>query len=457
MKIFFNNILSGNKEEFSPLHEGKVLMYNCGPTVYFFPTIGNMRSYLLADILRRTFEYSGLEVKQVINITDVGHLVGDGDDGEDKVETTAKKEGKTAEQIARFYEEAFYKDLKDLNIETEGTEFPRASEHIDEQKKLIEILEEKGFAYPTSDGMYFDTSRLPDYGKLGNINIEGLREGARVEANYEKTSAKDFALWKFSQNKEEKRLQEWQSPWGVGFPGWHIECSAMSRKYLGQPFDIHTGGIDHIPVHHNNEIAQSEAAYGVPLAKFWVHNEFLKVDNQKMSKSLNNIFTLADLKSHGIHPLSFRYWLLTSHYRTPANFTWEAVQGAQNALESIVSSYSELKDTSENDREVLERFEEAIADDLNTPIAISLLQTAKSKFVIDKMDQVFGLNIKNLSEKMFDIPEEILSVKSERDRARGVKDFAKSDQLRTKIESGGYVLEDKDSGSTIRKNLAGIV
>ena len=459
MEIFLHNTLSGTKDQFTPLEEGVVKMYNCGPTVYFFPSIGNMRSYVLADALRRTFEYANLKVEQVINITDVGHLVGDGDDGEDKVEKTAKKEGKTAGEIAKFYEEAFYKDLQDLNIETKGTKFPKASEHIKEQIEIIKILEEKGFTYQTSDGIYFDTSKFEEYGKLGPAFAKATagKEISRIGVNEEKKNQTDFALWKFSGIKEEKRLQEWESPWGVGFPGWHIECSAMSRKYLGQPFDIHTGGIDHIPVHHNNEIAQSEAAYDKPLAKFWIHNEFLKVDNQKMSKSLNNIFTISDLKSRKIHPLSFRYWLLTSHYRTPANFTWEAVAGAQNALESIVASYPDLPESSDSDKEILEKFKEAIGDDLNTPITIALLQETKSKFVIEQMDRVLGLNIKNLSEKMFDIPEEILEIKSERDQSRVEKNWQKSDKLREEIESQGYVLEDKNSESTIRKTLAGIV
>src|SRR3989338_291591 len=255
MYIRFHNTLSGRKEEFKSLSKDTVRMYNCGPTVYNFPSIGNMRSYVFADIIRRTFEYSGYIVKQVINITDVGHLVGDGDEGEDKIQKEAEKEGKSANEIARFYEDAFYKDFKSLNIETEDIKFPRATEHIKEQIEIIKILEEKGFTYSTSDGIYFDTSKFPDYGKLGSHSAKASRDKniSRIGENNEKRNPTDFALWKLSQTgKEIKRLQEWESPWGVGFPGWHIECSAMSRKYLGQPFDIHTGGIDHIPVHHNN-------------------------------------------------------------------------------------------------------------------------------------------------------------------------------------------------------------
>lgn len=455
MEIKLHNTLTDTKEKFKPINPGLVKMYHCGPTVYNFPSIGNMRSYILADILRRCFEYDGLEVKQVINITDVGHLVGDGDEGEDKVEKEAKKMGKTATEIAKFYEEAFYKDLGLLNIQTSETAFPKATEHIEKQVEIIKILEEKGFTYITSDGVYFDTSRFKDYGKLGKINIGGLLEGARIKKG-EKKNPTDFALWKFS--KENNRLQEWQSPWGKGFPGWHIECSAMSQEYLGQPFDIHTGGIDHIPVHHNNEIAQSECAFDKPLANFWIHNEFLKVENEKMSKSLGNVFTLEDLMKRKIHPLSFRYWLLTSHYKTPANFTWEGAQGAQNAFEKIISVYPGLPTDHESDEALIAKFETAISDDLNTPIAIALLQEARSKKAIDTMDRIFGLGLKNLAEKMFGlIPEEIKELQNERDLARAEKDWEKSDRLREEIEKEGYILEDKDGQNLIRRKLSSLI
>lgn len=454
MEIKLNNTLTGRKDDFRPITRGVVKMYHCGPTVYNFPSIGNMRSYIFADILRRLFEYSGYDVKQVINITDVGHLVGDGDEGEDKVQKEAEKEGKSAEEIARFYEQEFYKDLSLLNINTENTKFPRATEHIEEQIEIIKILEQKGFTYPTSDGIYFDTSKFADYGKLGDINLEGLKEGARIGENNEKKNSTDFALWKFSKKEGEKRLQEWDSPWGVGFPGWHIECSAMSRKYLDQPFDIHTGGIDHIPVHHNNEIAQSQCAYEEPLANYWLHNEFLKVDGEKMSKSLGNVYTIQDLIEKKIHPLSFRYFLLTSHYSTPTNFTWEGVAGSQSAFEKLVSSYPSLSDSHGTDKYLQGQFEEAISDNLNTPIAISLLQEAKSKSIIDTIDSVLGLNIKTLSENMYDISNNILEIKKERDIARENKDWVKSDHLRSEIESQGYVVEDSEGISKIRKTLS---
>ena len=299
MEIKLHNTLGNQKEEFKSIKSKAVHMYNCGPTVYSFAHIGNMRAYVFADILRKTLKYFGYEVKQVINITDVGHLTDESDTGNDKIEELAKKEKKTVTEIARFYEKAYLEDLKDLNINTQNTIFPRATEHITEQIEIIKILEEKGFAYQTTDGVYFNTSKFKDYGKLGNINIKEQKEGSRIEKNSEKRNPADFALWKFSPGAgsgQSSRLQEWESPWGVGFPGWHIECSAMSQKYLGQPFDIHTGGIDHIPVHHNNEIAQSECAFGVPLANFWLHNEFLTIEGEKMSKSLKNTYTISDLK-----------------------------------------------------------------------------------------------------------------------------------------------------------------
>ncbi len=458
MNIHLYNTLTGKKEVFEPISADEVGMYHCGPTVYNFPSIGNMRSYVLADTLRRTFEYFDYKVDQVINITDVGHLVGDGDDGEDKVEKSAKALGKSALEIAKFYEEAFYNDLALLNINTQDTKFPRASEHIAEQIEIIKILEEKGFTYQTSDGLYFDTAKYSDYGKLGNIHLSGLKQGARVGMG-EKRNLTDFALWKFSLDKQ--RLQEWDSPWGVGFPGWHIECSAMSRKYLDQPFDIHTGGIDHIPVHHNNEIAQSECAFDVPLAHYWLHNEFIKIDNEKMSKSLDNIYTVEDLRKRKIHPLAFRYWLLTSHYQTPANFTWEAVAGAQNALESVVTKYNQSAHEAETipdlDYSLIQEFEQAISDNLNTPVAIAILQKATQRKTLEHIDQVLGLDIKNLERKLHQIPDEIVELKKERDHARAEKDWQKSDALRKEIESQGFVLEDKENTSSVRKTLSSII
>ncbi|OHB16239.1 MAG: cysteine--tRNA ligase [Candidatus Zambryskibacteria bacterium RIFOXYC1_FULL_39_10] len=464
MQIKIHNTLSGQKELFSPINPKEVRMYNCGPTVYYFAHIGNMRAYVFADILRKTLEYFDYRVKQVINITDVGHLVDDGDAGDDKVESTAKKEGKSATEIARFYEKAYLADLIDLNISTENTIFPRATEHIGEQIEIIKILLEKGFAYQTSDGIYFDTSKFEGYGKLGNINISEQKEGARVEKNSEKINSTDFALWKFSPKADSgqpARLQEWPSPWGRGFPGWHIECSAMSRKYLDQPFDIHTGGIDHIPVHHNNEIAQSECAFDAPLANYWLHNAFITVEGEKMSKSLSNTYTISDLKQRKIHPLSFRHWLLSGHYRSPMNFTWDSVLGSQKALEKLVFEFSNLPNN-ETDEDTINQLKEFVSDDLNTPKTLALLHEAfgqkKSQKTISEIDKVLGLNIAKLANEVAsDIPDHIQDLKKERDLVRHNKNWQKSDELRKEIEREGFVLEDKENDSIIKKTLSSLI
>jgi len=453
MKIW--NTLSGKKEEFEPLKEDLVGMYNCGPTVYNFAHIGNLRAYIFADTLRRTLELEQFKVKQVINITDVGHLTGDTDSGEDKVEKEAKKEGKSAKEITDFYTESFFSDL-DVKIE-----FPKATDHIEEQIKLIQNLEEKGFIYKTSDGIYFDTKKFGDYGKLGNINLAGLEEGARVEANTEKKNSTDFALWKFSK-PEERRQQEWDSPWGVGFPGWHIECSAMSMKYLGETFDIHTGGIDHIPVHHNNEIAQSEAATNKPLARYWMHSAFINISGEKIAKSIGNTFTLADLKEKGIHPLSYRYWLLTAHYKTQVDFTFEAVLAAQNAFTNILSMLAEAQDSGSVQKDYISEFKSFIEDDLDTPKAIALLykliddknvSSQDKKATISTFDQVLGLNLINLSHKIKNIPEEIKKIALKRDQMRIEKKWKESDELRVEIENAGFIIRDEKEGSLIEKKL----
>jgi len=468
-QIKIHNTLSGQKEPFSPINPKEVRMYNCGPTVYYFAHIGNMRAYVFADILRKTLEYFNYQVKQVINITDVGHLVDDGDVGDDKVENSAKKEGKSATEIARFYEEAYLKDLADLNISTENTIFPRATEHIEEQIEIIKILEEKGFAYQTSDGVYFDTSKFEGYGKLGPASAKAAADKedinvSRIGNNPEKRNSSDFALWKFSPKADSgqpARLQEWPSPWGIGFPGWHIECSAMSRKYLDQPFDIHTGGIDHIPVHHNNEIAQSECAFDAPLANYWLHNAFITVEGEKMSKSLSNTYTISDLKQRKIHPLSFRYWLLSGHYRSPMNFTWDSVLGSQKALEKLVFEFNNLPN-SEIDEDTINQLKEFVSDDLNTPKTLALLHEAfgqkKSQKTILEIDKVLGLNIAKLANEVAsDIPDHIQDLKKERDLVRQNKNWQKSDELRKEIEREGYLLEDQENNSIIKKTLSSLI
>jgi len=374
MPLSLYNTLTGKKEPFLPLIPGKVSMYNCGPTVYNYAHIGNLRSYIFADILKRTLEWNKYDVQQVINITDVGHLVGDGDTGQDKMEKTAQIEKKTAQEIATFYTNAFFDDITTLNIDKSKIVFCRATDHIPEQIALIQTLEKKGFTYITSDGVYFDTAKFRNYGKLGNIDLAGLEEGSRVSINTEKRNKTDFALWKFSP-RDEKRQQEWPSPYGIGFPGWHIECSAMSMKYLGETFDIHTGGIDHIPVHHNNEIAQSESATGKPYVRYWLHNAFLNIDGHKISKSIGNTLYLRNLVTKGISPLAYRYWLLTGHYRTMLNFTEESVLGAQTALVKLINHFIEWRQLplGKEHTEYVKKFEDFINDDLDTPKALALL------------------------------------------------------------------------------------
>ena len=451
------NTLSGELEKFEPIGH-TVKMYNCGPTVYDRQHIGNLRGAVLANTLKRTLEAWGHKVSHVSNITDVGHLVSDADEGEDKMEAAAKKIGKHTQEIAEEITKLYFADLDLLGINRNEMRFPRAAQYIAEQIALVKALLQKGYAYKISDGVYFDTSKSPGYGKLGGISVSGQQAGARVEENKEKKNPHDFALWKLSK-KDEKREQEWQSPWGTGFPGWHLECTAMIFTLLGEQIDIHTGGIEHIPVHHNNEIAQSEAATGQePFVKFWLHRAHLRVDNAKISKSDRPAIYLEDLIAHSIHPLSFRFWLPTSHYKTPANFTWEAVAGAQSAYEKILSIFKNLPEKNASDSTILDSFFEAINDDLNTPKAITLLKEAGSKSAIRSMDLTLGLDIENMANKIFgDIKEEILELKKERDLARQNKMWQRSDDLRKEIENDGYVLEDSENSSVIRKTLAGIV
>jgi len=454
MALKFYNTLTRHKEEFAPLKKGLVSMYHCGPTVYDYAHIGNLRSYVFADTLRRTLEYDNLKVKQVINITDVGHLTSDEDEGEDKVEQAAREKKKTVKEIIEHYTSSFLDDLKRLNVKTSGTLFPRASKHIAEQIELIKALEEKGFTYKTSDGVYFDTSKFKTYGQLGKLDLTHLK--ARVAENPEKRNPVDFALWKFSK-PEDKRQQEWPSPWGVGFPGWHIECSAMSMKYLGETFDIHTGGIDHISVHHTNEIAQSESATGKLFVRLWLHSEFVTVSGQKMAKSEGNLITLNDIIKKGFNPLAYRYWLLTAHYRTPVNFTWEALEGAQTALDKLYEHYRGLEEAKGAVAgEYQQQFKKFVNDDLDTPQAIALLwqfvkdeniNLASKKATILDFDRVLGLNFEGIKKEP--ISREILQLVEEREQARKNEDWTKADKLRKEIKKLGYKIEDTPKGPKI--------
>lgn len=461
MEIKLHNTLSGKKEVFKPINEKEALMYNCGPTAYGEQHIGNLSMFVFTDILRRTLEYGGYKVKQVINITDFGHLSGDNegraDEGEDRMTKGLRREKMALTMsnmrvLAEKYANIFFESLKTLNVNIEKTRFPFASDYIPDQIKMIQTLQEKGFTYNGENGVYFDTNKFPDYGGLGQINLAGLSEGARVEKS-EKKSPTDFILW-----KKDKKIG-WESPWGLGFPGWHIECSAMIFKLLGEQIDIHTGGIEHIPVHHNNEIAQAESASGKkPFVKFWLHRAHLKIDDSKISKSEGTAVYLGDFKLRHIHPLSFRFWLLTAHYKTGANFTWEGVRGAQTAFEKILNAYLDMPKSDKSDKEVMEKFEKAIVDDLNTPVAIAIMQEARSKKVIEKMDKVLGLNIEKLAKEIeTNIPDEIAELKSERDSARSAKNWEHSDALRKEIEKDNFILEDKNGKSVIRKKLFSLI
>jgi len=461
------NTLTRNIEEFKPIKKAifgrtTVGMYNCGPTVYNKAHIGNLRAYIFADLIRKTLEFNDYKVNQVINITDVGHLTSDGDEGEDKVESQAKKEGSSAEEITEKYTKLFFEDLDRLKINKDKINFPKATDHIPEQIKLIKKLEEKGLTYKTSDGIYFDTAKFKDYGKLGNINIEGLQEGHRVEINEEKKNPTDFALWKFS--GDTKRLQEWESPWGVGFPGWHLECSAMSMKYLGESFDIHTGGIDHINVHHNNEIAQSEASTGKPFAKYWLHVNHIQIKGEKISKSIGNVIYLDELEKKGFSPMSYKYFLFGAHYSTLLNFTEEGLRASQKALYKIYEFLNKVKSEKSQvtSEKYLEIFTEAINDDLNTAKAIATIfdllgdsevSDDDKRATILKFNEVLNLGFDNPQIPEVEIPEEVLKLAEERQFARAEKNYAKSDELREKILALGFEIKDSGTDFEITKKF----
>ena len=462
--VFLTNSLSGAKELFLPITPGVVLLYTCGPTVYSRQHIGNLRSGVFSDTLARVFASAGYRVRRVINITDVGHLVGDGDTGEDKVEASAKREGRSASAIAEHYTRLFLDDLAELNIDTEDIFFPRASEYIREQISLARALEEKGFAYRTSDGLYFDTNRFPGYGKLGGLRDAELKAGARVGLNPEKRSPADFVLWKKTP-RGVQRLQEWDSPWGRGAPGWNIECSAMARALLGVEIDIHTGGEDLAPTHHNNEIAQSEAASGRPFAHYWMHNAFLNMGGEKISKSIGNVVFLSDIIAKGYHPLSLRYFFLQAHYRTPLSFSFEALAGASGALERLWNISRELAKESERcgaRSEARERFLAVMRNDMATPQALGILwdalkseeYTPEEKWgLLEEADKHLGLSllVPPLSGTLAEteIPDEVKEMLDRRETARISKDFKEADRIRNAIERRGYRVDDGPKGPVL--------
>ena len=460
------NSLTHKKEVFKPIRQGEVGLYACGPTVYLSPHIGNLRTYIFEDILRRTLENAGYKVKHIENITDVGHLTSDEDAGEDKLETTSKKSGETVWDIAKKYTNEFNDAIAKLNI-LPPTIWCKATDHIEEQKKLAEILWDKEYLYETVDGLYFDTSKFKSYNEFNPRAAAGNQAGARVAKNDEKKNPTDFAVWKFSPSGE-KRQMEWLSPAPfenkMGFPGWHLECSAMSVKYLGQPFDIHCGGVDHLAIHHPNEIAQSEAALDKKMCNFWLHGEFLLVDGGRMGKSEGNAFTLEELKAKGFDPMVFRYACLLTHYRQKMNFTWEALESAKKAYESL-SAFTWAQSANSHelaDKGAVALHEEVVgklADDLNTPEALGALwrfvRSGISTQVEKKAGVLSAFNLLGLitatKPLVTDLPAEIKKLLHERALARNKKDFVTSDSLRQQIVALGYEVEDTAAGQQINK------
>jgi cysteinyl-tRNA synthetase len=473
MKLY--NTLSRSIESFEPLHPDIVTMYCCGPTVYDYTHIGHIRKYVMDDILRRTLEYSGYHVKQVMNVTDVGHLTDDGDAGdEDKLEKGARKSGKTVEEVAVFYTDFFVQTMKEVNVDLPpGELFCKATDHIKEMVELIKKLDANGHIYQTKEAVYFDISTFPSYGKLSKQKLNEKKQAVREDVNIDpdKKNPADFAVWfkrvgRFENHTMHWDPKEWGAEYGDGFPGWHIECSAMSMQYLGEEIDIHTGGIDHIPVHHENEIAQSEGATNHhPFVKYWVHHNFLMVEGTKMSKSLGNFITIEDIKKKGINPLALRLLFMQIHYRQEMNFIWEAAEAANEAYKRLKDQVLELMSQTElteaTDEPLLKEYKDtftaALQDDLQTPKAIAVLWemmksglSAQNKlYLLHDFDQVLGFGLKDI--KTEEIPVEIMNLVEEREDARKNKDFAKSDELRNVIQAKGYILEDSAGGAKVKK------
>lgn len=442
------NTLKRKKQTFKSLKKNKVGLYTCGPTVYWYAHIGNLRTYIFSDVLKRVLKYNKYQVKHIMNITDVGHLTSDGDTGDDKIELRAKKEKKTAWQIAEYYTKAFQKDIKALNI-TPPDKWIKATKTIKEQINLIKLLEKKGYAYQIEDGVYFDTSKIKDYGKLIGSKKRKLKAGARVKMVKGKKNITDFALWKFA---KEKRQMEWNSPWGKGFPGWHTECVAISMKHLGIPFDIHTGAIDLIPTHHTNEITQAQAGYNKSLANFWLHGEYLILKKGKMAKSKRGIIKIKNLIKKDINPLAYRYLALGTHYRSPLTFSWESLQSAQNALNNLYEKVLEAKSSKgKSKNNYLKKFRQFINDDLNTPRALALMwdlikdkKTSNKYPLLLEFDKIFGLDLDKI--KAIKIPAKIKELVKQRERYRKEKSWNKSDEIRKKIEKLGYQIKDTPTG-----------
>lgn len=458
MKLTFYNTLTRKKEEFHSIDENRVRMYSCGPTVYSYAHIGNFRTYIFMDTLRRVLKYNGYELKHVMNITDVGHLVSDGDEGEDKMLKSAREEHKSPLEIAEHYTKLFFRDLERLNIETPEV-VCKATDHIKEMLEMVQKIMKNGYAYETSTAIYFDVSKLDKYGILSGINLNDQKAGARVDIDPEKRNPYDFALWiKAPAN----HLMKWDSPWGPSYPGWHIECSAMSTKYLGEEFDIHTGGIDLIPTHHENEIAQNKGACGKNPAHYWIHGEYLLINGGKMSKSLGNTYLIDDIIARGYSPLAYRLFNYSCHYRGKLNFTWEGIESANTSLIRLREGYQKhLNGNSDISDEIIadmeNRFHQAINDDMNMPLALSVVWEAvkypekspKIAQLLKKFDTVLGIKIDEVQETK--IPQEILDLVEERKQARSDKNWSESDRLRDLIAEKGYIVKDTKDGTEVLK------
>jgi len=450
------NTLTRKKEEFKPIKKDSVGLYSCGPTVYWYQHIGNLRTYIFVDVLKRVLMYDGFKVKHVMNITDVGHLTSDADIGEDKMVKALKREGlpltkEAMLKLAKKYTNIFKADLKKLNIK-EPDIWAKATEHIKDMIKLVKKIEKNGYAYKTRVGLIFDTSKFKKYAELGRLKLEELKKGARVKAEPERRNVSDFALWITNQPKH---LMQWQSPWGRGFPGWHLECSAMSMKYLGDTIDIHTGGEEHIPVHHTNEIAQSEAATGKKFVNYWLHARWLLFKGEKMAKSKGEIYTLSELEKKMYKALDYRYFCFTAHYRTQLEFSYKSLNAAKNAYERLKNLIADIKDDKKINKKYLVEFEKAINDDLDMPKALSILwklvrdRKAEGKLrTIKKMDKVFALDL--LKKDKIKIPDKIKKLVEEREKARKKRNFKKADKIREQIKKEGYVVEDTDKGPRIK-------
>lgn len=461
MDIFLYNTLTKTKEKFEPINKNEVKMYSCGPTVYSYAHIGNFRTYIFVDSLRRVLKYNGLKMNHVMNITDVGHLTSDADTGEDKMMKAAKREGKDPYEIAKFYTDIFMKDMGRLNIDMPEL-VTKATDNIPEMLQMVQEIVKNGYGYETSTGIYFDVSKLDKYPVLSNNSVDGQEAGARIEVDPEKHNPYDFAIWiKAPVN----HIMKWDSPWGKSYPGWHIECSAMGRKYLGENFDIHTGGVDHIPIHHENEIAQCKGSFGHNPSNFWMHCEFLLVDGGKMSKSLGNIYTLDELQEKGIEPLAYKLFCFSSHYRNKLNFTFEGAKSSQISLNRLRQGYESHKNGKEDvEQSVIDdfenRFHNAINDDLNMPSAMGVTweviryekKSSKLAELLLKFDTVLGLKVDQMPENQeIELPKEIQKLVEQRNSARANKEWAESDRLRDELQAKGYILKDTKNGTEIIK------